>query len=275
MNVSAWSTTAASNDGADGTIGTVANTSAPNVVDDWVRGVMASVKRYVLDKDGGITAGGTADVITLTTNRVISSGHQAAGFSVRFKASATNTGAATVAVDGLSAVSIKRINGDALSAGDIVTGGIYDIAFDGTNYILMGAGTGSGTYGTLSGENTWSGVNTFTGTVTVGDGSGDVVVIKGTTVNSAMSSLLSSASLSAFLNNLSGAASGTLALRSGTTWQAVTPQTMLGFIGNTEGQILYRGPSGWTVLAPPASGQSLLGMGTDGTPLWRLESLFL
>jgi hypothetical protein len=143
LNVSAWSTTAASNDGADSTIGTVANTSAPNVVDDWVRGIMASVKRYILDTDGGITAGGTANALTITTNRSISSGHQAAGFSVRFKAANTNTGAATVAVDGLSAVSIKRLNGDALSAGDIVAGGIYDIAYDGTNYILMG-GASSG-----------------------------------------------------------------------------------------------------------------------------------
>jgi hypothetical protein len=139
MNVSAWSTTAASNDGADSTIGTVANTSAPNTVDDWVRGVMASVKRYANDIGGAITAGGTADVITLTTNRVISSGHQAAGFSLRFKAGGTNTGAVTVNVDGLGAKSVKRPNGDALSAGDIVSGGIYDISYDGTNYQLIGA----------------------------------------------------------------------------------------------------------------------------------------
>lgn len=161
LNVQAWSTTAASNDGADSTIGTVANTSSPTSVDDWVRGIMAAVKKYVLDTDGGITAGGTADALTITTNRAISAAHQAAGFSVRFKASATNTGAATVAVDSLTAVSIKRLNGDALSAGDIASGGIYDLAFDGTNYILMGASAG---YGTLAGSNTWTGTNTFSST---------------------------------------------------------------------------------------------------------------
>jgi hypothetical protein len=169
LNVSAWSTTAASNDGADSTIGTVANTSAPNVVDDWVRGIMAAVKRYILDTDGGITAGGTANALTITTNRSISSGHQAAGFSVRFKASNTNTGATTVNVDSLGAKSIKRLNGDALSAGDIVSGGIYDLAYDGTNYILLGAGPGTGTYGTLSSDNTWSGANTFTGALNIGN----------------------------------------------------------------------------------------------------------
>lgn len=197
LNVSAWSTTAASNDGADSTIGTVANTSSPTSVDDWVKGVMAAVKKYVLDTDGGITSGGTADVLTITTNRSISSGHQAAGFSVRFKAANTNTGAATVNVDTLGAVAIKRLNGDALAAGDIVSGGIYDIAFDGTNYKLMGGGGTAGTYGSLSGDNTWSGANTFTSSVTVGDGSGDVVVIKGTTVHATMSALLSNSTVAA------------------------------------------------------------------------------
>lgn len=237
LNVSAWSTTAASNDGADSTIGTVANTSAPNVVDDWVRGIMASVKKYVLDTDGGITAGGTANALTITTNRVISSGHQAAGFSVRFKAGATNTGAATVAVDGLSAVSIKRINGDALGAGDIISGAIYDIAFDGTNYQLLGANTPSaslsgsslevtgnatvgGTLGvtgatTLSSTLAVTGTSTFTGAVTMngggtlGDAAGDTVVIKGTTVNSFMSGLFSNASASALVNATVGALSTT------------------------------------------------------------------
>lgn len=169
LNVSAWSTTAASNDGADSTIGTVSNNSAPNTVDDWVRGIMASVKRYILDTDGGITAGGTADALIITTNRAISSGHQAAGFSVRFKASNTNTGATTVNVDSLGAKSIKRLNGDDLAAGDIVSGGIYDIAFDGTNYVLLTGGAGSGLYGTLSGDNTWSGANTFTGALNIGN----------------------------------------------------------------------------------------------------------
>ena len=230
LNVSAWSTTAASNDGADSTIGTVANSSFPNTVDDWTRGIMASVKKYVLDTDGGITAGGTADALTITTNRVISSGHQAAGFSVRFKAGNTNTTAATVAVDGLTAVSIKRLNGDALGAGDIVAGGIYDIAFDGTNYQLLGVntpsaslsgsslavtgnGTISGTLGvtgaaTLSSTLAVTGTSTFTGAVTMNGGgtlgntSGDTAVIKGTTVSTAMASLLGSATLAVAIEAL-------------------------------------------------------------------------
>ena len=208
LNISAWSTTPASNSGADSTIGTVADTSSPTAVDDWTRSIMAAVKKYTLDTDGGLTSGGSANAQTLTTNRSISSGHQAAGFSLRFKAGYTNTGATTLAVDGLTAVAVKRLNGDALSAGDIVAGGIYDVAFDGTYYVLLGAGTGSGTYGTLSGANTWSGANVFTSSVTVGDGSGDTVVIKGTTVNSYMSGLLSTSS-AANLRSAIGVPTGT------------------------------------------------------------------
>lgn len=173
--------------------------------------MMAAVKKYVLDTDGGLTSAGT-DTITISTNRAISSGDRAQGFSLRFKAGGTNTGAATLNVDSLGAVAIKRQNGDALSAGDIVSGGIYDVAHDGTNYKLIGANAGATGSGSLTGDNTWSGANTFTGSVTVGDGSGDVVVIKGTTVNSFMSGLLSSANTAALYT-----AAGTVPLVNGGT----------------------------------------------------------
>lgn len=273
LNVSAWSTTAASNSGADSTIGTVADTSSPTSVDDWTRSVMAAVKKYVLDTDGGLTSGGAANAQTLTTNRSIDSGHQAAGFSLRFKAGYTNTGATTLAVDGLTAVAVKRLNGDALSAGDIVAGGIYDVAFDGTNYVLLGAGTGSGTYGTLSGDNTWSGTNTFsstvtmTGAVTVGDGSGDTVVIKGTTVNSYMSGLFSTATSGALVQEaLGGLTSYSSSLSTSdrvpfydatdSTWKYMTLQAFMraaldASFGSTKGQILYRTASNWAALNPP------------------------
>lgn len=271
LNVSAWSTTASSNDGADSTIGTVANTSSPTSVDDWVKGIMAAVKKYVLDTDGGLTSSGT-DTITITTNRSISSGHQAAGFSLRFKAGGTNTGAATLNVDSLGAVAIKRLNGDALSAGDIVSGGIYDVAFDGTNYKLLGAGTGSGTYGTLSGSNTWSGANVFSSSVTVGDGSGDVVVIKGTTVHATMSALLSSATITAFLDSV-GSTAHRMMWRNGSAWTQTTPSAMLATLGSTQGNVLWYNGTAWVALATtdtiPSSGGGAYThvLGRSGTTL--------
>lgn len=249
LNCSAWSTNPPTNDGADSTIGTVANTSAPNVVDDWVRGIMASVKKYILDTDGGLTSGGTADALTLATNRNISSGHQAQGYGLRFKAGNTNTGAATVNVDSLGAVAIKRLNGDDLAAGDIVAGGMYDIAHNGTDYTLIGAGAGSGTYGSLTGANTWSGTNTFTSSVTVGNDSSDTVVIKGTTVNSFVSGLFSSANTSAFYT-----AAGTVPLAnggSGQTSAAAAARAFLNGLGTTKGNLAWHNGTQWVVLAPP------------------------
>lgn len=134
---------------------------APTDVDNALRGIMAAAKRYALDVGGGPAAvGGSANAITITTNQVISTGHQAAGFSVRFKAGNTNTGATTAAVDGLTAVAVKRLNGDDLSAGDIVSGGIYDLAHNGTNYTLM-QGVNLSNFPTLSANNAFTGTNTF------------------------------------------------------------------------------------------------------------------
>ena len=233
---------------------------SPTDLDDTLRGIMASVKRYANDIGGAITSAGTADALTITTGRVISTGHQAAGFSVRFKAGNTNTGAATVAVDGLSAASIKRMNGDALSSGDIVTGGIYDIAFDGTNYILLGAGGGSGTYGTLTGNNTWSGVNTFGGTTTIGDGAGDVVTIKGTVVDADISALFDAASVDAFGQEIIGAFSSTTTADTFVvgqgTYKVITAanaaDALLDALGSeVKGALIYHNGTGWAVLAPP------------------------
>jgi len=218
--------------------------------------MMAAVKKYVLDTDGGLTSSGT-DTITILTNRAISSGDRAQGFSLRFKAGGTNTGAATLNVDSLGAVAIKRQNGDALSAGDIVSGGIYDVAHDGTNYKLIGANAGATGFGSLTGDNTWSGANTFTGSVTVGDGSGDVVVIKGTTVSAFVAGILSSATAAAFrtaigLGDLAVENSPLAVAKGGTasTTAATGARTLLNGLGTTKGNVLWYNTN-WTVLAPP------------------------
>ena len=97
----------------------------PATVNNSARGMMAAIAKMTDVQSGNVTVGGsTANAITITTGQTISAGHQALGFRICFKAAATNTGATTVAVDGLTAVAIQRPNGDALSAGDIVTGGL-------------------------------------------------------------------------------------------------------------------------------------------------------
>lgn len=84
-------------------------------------------------------AGGTGDALTLTLSPAPAA--YAAGQEFRFKATATNTGAATIDVNSLGAKSIKRDGSSALAAGDITTGQMYSIRYDGTNFQLLNAST--------------------------------------------------------------------------------------------------------------------------------------
>lgn len=74
------------------------------------------------------TTGGVADVYTLTPSPAITS--YSDGLVYFIKASATNTGATTIAVSGLAAKSIKRPNGVALQAGDLTSGQVYTIKYN-------------------------------------------------------------------------------------------------------------------------------------------------
>lgn len=49
---------------------------------------------------------------------------------------------------------------------------------------------------------------------------------------------------------------------------AVIPSAVLDLLGSTQGDVLYRSASGWTVLAPGTSGQALLTGGGAANPSW-------
>lgn len=90
------------------------------------------------------TSGGTANALTLTNSERPVTAY-AAGLRLKFKASLTNTAATTVAVDGLAAQNIYKISGTslvALAGSEIVTGGIYEIVHDGTQFQLRSGTTG-------------------------------------------------------------------------------------------------------------------------------------
>jgi hypothetical protein len=78
-----------------------------------------------------------------------------AGSIVVFKATNANTGASTLAVNGGSAIAIKKQGTTALSAGDIAAGQIVAVGYDGTNFQLMG-GAGGSTSGALIYTGAWS-----------------------------------------------------------------------------------------------------------------------
>lgn len=80
------------------------------------------------------TVGGTADALTLT--HPFSTWTTYAGkdnHCLWFQAASTNTGAVTLAVDGLAAKAVKDNEGNALEAGDLVAGAYYMAIYDETN----------------------------------------------------------------------------------------------------------------------------------------------
>lgn len=80
------------------------------------------------------TVGGTADVITLTPSPAITS--YAAGQHFYFIAGGTNTTNVTVNISTLGAKALTKNGTTALTAGDIVSGSIVSMVYDGTRFIL-------------------------------------------------------------------------------------------------------------------------------------------
>lgn len=79
---------------------------------------------------------GAANALIVTVNapQVVTYG---AGLTLLVQVAATNTGATTINVNGLGAVSIKTSSLSALAAGQIVAGGIYQFVHDGTQFQLQ------------------------------------------------------------------------------------------------------------------------------------------
>jgi hypothetical protein len=91
----------------------------------------------------GTTAGtGTAYTLTLSPAPTL-----LAGLRVTAKLHLSNTGAATLNVNGLGAKSIMKPNGSVLSAGNIKIDSVYTFVYNGTAFILQGEG---GEYGTAA-----------------------------------------------------------------------------------------------------------------------------
>lgn len=87
-----------------------------------------------------VSVGGTANAITLNPSLPIAS--YAAGQTFRFVASSSNTSAVTVSVSGLATKSISKVTllggVSDLVEGDILSGGVYTITYDGTRFQLVG-----------------------------------------------------------------------------------------------------------------------------------------
>jgi hypothetical protein len=84
-----------------------------------------------------LTVSGT-DTLTATVSPALTA--YAVGQTFNFLAAATNTGAVTINISGLGAKSIRKTGTTALTAGDLISGSLYQIVYDGTNFQLAGIG---------------------------------------------------------------------------------------------------------------------------------------
>lgn len=76
--------------------------------------------------------GGTANALTVTLTPAPASLSALVGVPIRLKIATTNTAAGTLSVNGLTATSITRPSGVTLQSGDLLSGGIVTVVYDGT-----------------------------------------------------------------------------------------------------------------------------------------------
>lgn len=119
----------------------------------------------LLGTASGVNDTGAADAYVIAPSPAISA--YAAYQNFQFKAANTNTGASTLAVSGLAAKAIKHLDGSALLAGDIVSGELVNVAYDGTNFQLLSATGMRGTASTWRAAQAWTAASQFGGTTTM------------------------------------------------------------------------------------------------------------
>lgn len=101
----------------------------PTFVTDYNNDAALMGRRYV-------TYGGTANAITLTGALPAGASSVPTGTQVRFRATAANTGATTINLDGVGAVACRTITGVALPSGYIRADVDTIASFDGTYWVL-------------------------------------------------------------------------------------------------------------------------------------------
>ena len=91
---------------------------------------------YVLQVPYGV-ATGSANTYTVTLDPIPVS--YVDGMAIAVKINVNNTGTSTINVNGLGAKTIKKPNGNDVSAGNLKASSIYSMRYNGTNFILQGS----------------------------------------------------------------------------------------------------------------------------------------
>ncbi len=124
MTLYKWSTIAANNANADGSINW-AEGQAPSSVNDSARAEMAAVAKFRDDISGAVTTGGSSTAYTVTSNQGFNSLASMGGKMIAFVPHTTNGATVTLNVDGLGAKPLRSAPSTELLAGVLVQGTPY------------------------------------------------------------------------------------------------------------------------------------------------------
>jgi hypothetical protein len=132
---------------------------------------------------------GSANLVVLNYPSGISTTTVATGTQLQFKAAAANTGSTTLTVQVnsitiLTATTVLNEDGSALSGNEILANGIYNVVYNGSNWILSGGGgSGGASAGGAVYENTQSINQNYTMTTGKnGESVGPITIASGVTV---------------------------------------------------------------------------------------------
>jgi hypothetical protein len=126
--------TDASNTGSAANAGFPENMNYSDV-NNAARALEGLIARWYADGNSTLDTTGATNTYALAPNRTISAYARGDFFVV--EANHTNTGAATLNVSSLGATAIVTTNGNALVGNEIVSGGVYAFAYDGTSFQLL------------------------------------------------------------------------------------------------------------------------------------------
>lgn len=137
-----WSKTAATNATADSQA-QFAEGQAPSSLNDGIRGAMASMAMWRDDVSGSLTTGGTSTAYTVTTNQDATTLAQLNAQIITIVPHATNGASPTLAVNGLTAKSIRTETGVSVGAGVMIAGTPYQLVYFSSagEFILMNFAT--------------------------------------------------------------------------------------------------------------------------------------
>jgi hypothetical protein len=221
----------------------------PSQVEPIGRAMMGAIKRWYDHTNATLTSTGSSNAYVLTYSVAPTS--IATGDKFAFIANFTNTGTATLNINSLGAISITRLAGATLQSGDLQSGAVVEVVYDGTEFQFINT---NGAFYISNPDPTLESA-TFSGTTTL-PGSGSISSSGALTLGSSIT-LNGTAATNTVAINVLGTTTGSNEISISNTSGA----TYLGIETSSGGQGILNNPAYASFL----SGEAGIGFsGNDG-----------